>query len=475
MERYEDPTWQASMRIHFDYNNMMAAQLGPTAGIAREQVSSLAERAAHAHAALQGMRRAGKLEWAELPYRQQMVREVAAYAGAARDRFESFVVLGIGGSALGNIALHLALNHPFYNLLPSHQRGPRMFFLDNVDPDLNAGLLDVVDPTRTLFNVITKSGSTAETMCQFLIFKEELERRLGAGYREHIVATTDPRSGLLRQIAQAEGYRTFDVPPGVGGRFSVLSPVGLLSAAVSGVDVAELLAGAASSDRRCQEPDVWRNPAYMNALLQYIANTEQGRHIVVVMPYAQALLGVADWFRQLWAESLGKRYRRDGREVRVGPTPVKALGTTDQHSQMQLYAEGPRDKVVNFVAVERWQRQVDIPSTAMEGLAYLGGHTLSELMQAERLATALALTKSGQSNCTLTLPEINPFTVGQLLFLLEIQTAYSGELYNVNAFDQPGVEEGKIATYALLGRQGYEQQRAGIAAREGQRNEAFVI
>jgi glucose-6-phosphate isomerase len=394
-----------------------------------------------------------------------------------RGRFENFVVVGIGGSALGNIALHSALNHPFYNLLTADKRGnrPRLFVPDNVDPDLIAGLLYVIDAEKTLFNVITKSGDTAETMANFLIFRQALSERLGENYAEHIVATTDRSRGALRRIADQEGYQTFEVPEGVGGRFSVLSPVGLLSAAITGIDVRELLAGAAFADERCRVPDLWKNPAYLNAVLQYILYW-RGHSISVMMPYSQHLRDVADWYRQLWAESLGKRNSMAGGIVNVGPTPVKALGTTDQHSQLQLYVEGPYDKVINFLTVEHYAEIVPIPNVAeaFPAIAYLGGHTLNELIASEQFATEQALTNNHRPNCKHVLPEVNAFTVGQLLYILEVQTAFSGELYQVNAFNQPGVEEGKVITYALMGRSGYEDRRDRYL-KAAERNPRFVV
>jgi glucose-6-phosphate isomerase len=203
----------------------------------------------------------------------------------------------------------------------------------------------------------------------------------------------------------------------------------------------------------------------MNAAIHYLGY-ERGRTLSVMMPYSQALEGVAEWFCQLWAESLGKKHDLEGRVVHVGPTPIKALGVTDQHSQVQLYAEGRFDKIVNFVAVERFRNEVAIPEDvpATEGVGYLGGHTLNELMRVEREGTAIALAEAGRPNVTFTLPEVNPFTVGQLLFTLEVQTAMMGELFRINAFDQPGVEAGKAAAFALMGRPGYEGRRQEIQA-----------
>jgi glucose-6-phosphate isomerase len=296
-------------------------------------------------------------------------------------------------------------------------------------------------------------------MAQFLIVRERLAQAFpDDGYRAHLLFTTDPQKGVLRELANVEGIATLPIPPNVGGRFSVFSAVGLLPAALIGIDVRELLRGAAQMDERCRAPELLNNPAGMFALLQYLAHTRAGAPIHVMMPYSDRLYLVADWFRQLWAESLGKRVDRAGREVFVGPTPIKALGATDQHSQVQLYVEGPFDKTVCFLSLETQPQDIVIPALYPEttALAYLGGHTLGELLEAERQATATALARSGRMNLTIRLPALNANTIGQLLMMLQIATVYAGALYGVDPLDQPGVELGKQLTYALMGRSGFE-------------------
>jgi glucose-6-phosphate isomerase len=336
---------------------------------------------------------------------------------------------------------------------------------DNVDPERMAALLDVIDLEHTVFNVITKSGSTSETMSQLLIVTDLLRKRFGADISERIIATTDAEKGNLIKIARREGWKTFIVPDGVGGRFSELCPVGLLAAAVCGIDIRALLMGAAFMDARCAEPDVFANPAYLLAAVQ-VASMRRGCNIHVLMPYADGLKYIADWYAQLWAESLGKQFDNAGREIRAGQTPVKALGVTDQHSQVQLYTEGPFDKVITFLGVDRYRAQMPIPEgyTDIPDVSFLCGHTQNELIAAEQRATTYAVGKSGHMHSTITLPELNAFTLGQLLFLFEMMTAFAGELLHLNAFDQPGVEEGKNATYALLGKPGYAQKRAELDA-----------
>jgi len=468
MKRYENKEWKDSMRITFDFNNMMSEFVGQE-GIDWEEIEALEPTLKKAAAAMVEKREAGQMDWRDLPYNQQeVVKDILETAAQIKEKFDNFVVLGIGGSALGPIAVQQALNHMFYNELPKEKRGgcPRLYVVDNVDPERMEGLFDIIDLEKTVFNVITKSGSTSETMAQFLIVTDLLKAKLGDKYKDHIIATTDREKGNLIKIAREEGFKTYYIPAGVGGRFSELSPVGLLAAAVCGIDIEEMLAGAAYMDEIVSQSDLYKNPAYMAATLQYLA-MKAGKNISVMMPYADSLKYMADWYAQLWAESLGKRYDLDGNEVFVGQTPVKALGVTDQHSQIQLYAEGPFDKVVTFLGVKEYRSRVDIPKgyEDIPAVSFLGGHTLNELIHAEQTATEYALLKANRLNRTITLPEVNAFTVGQLLYFMEVETAFAGELLNINAFDQPGVEEGKNATYALLGRPGYEEKKAELDAR----------
>jgi glucose-6-phosphate isomerase len=325
--------------------------------------------------------------------------------------------------------------------------------LDNVDPANISSLLGRLDMRRSLFVVISKSGGTAETMAQYLVVRARLNEVLGeTGARERLVLVTDPEKGALRSIARKENIAALEIPANVGGRFSVLTPVGLLPAALIGIDTAAMLAGAADMRTRCASKELGKNIAGTWAALQFLADTKHGRPIHVLMPYSDALRDMADWFVQLWAESLGKH--RVAGDAGVGPTPLGALGATDQHSKVQLFMEGPGDKTVTFIAVEEGGADVEIPRlhSDVPELAYLGGHRLGELLDIERRATAGALARRGRPNMTLTLESVDPFHVGALFMFLELATAYAGRLYGVNAFDQPGVELGKQFTYAMLGR-----------------------
>ncbi|HEX5634312.1 MAG TPA: hypothetical protein VFX50_13825, partial [Gemmatimonadales bacterium] len=277
----------------------------------------------------------------------------------------------------------------------------------------------------------------------------------------HLVFTTDPARGALREIAAREGIATLDVPPDVGGRFSVLSPVGLLPAALVGIDIAALIAGAQRAIARAEEPSLRRNPAALYAGLHWAADAGLGARVHALMPYSDRLKDFAEWYRQLWAESLGKRVDRRGAEVFAGPTPVAAVGATDQHSQVQLFMEGPHDKVITLVRLGRHgEEDVRIPGRAdlPADVAYLAGHTLGELLNAECDATAGALARMGRMHCTLQVPELTEEAMGELLMFFQLATGYAGVWYGVNPFDQPGVELGKRLTFAAMGRPGFSEE-----------------
>ena len=452
------------MDINIDFTNMMADAIGDEHGITDKEIKDVSNLASKSLKELQDERRGKRHPFMDLPYQEDLIDEIEKTADEIAEGFENFVVLGIGGSALGNIALHNALNHPYYNMLDHEARNgrPKIFVMDNVDPDKFSGFLDVVDPKTTMFNVITKSGTTVETMSQFLIMSKILKNRIRKDYYKHFICTTDKKQGLMREITDREGFKSFIIPDGVGGRYSVLTPVGLVSASVSGININELLSGASSMDERCAFDDIKDNPALMNALLQYISYKKRGKNVLIMMAYANALRGIVDWFCQLWSESLGKKDSVNGETVNCGSTPVKAIGVTDQHSQLQLYMEGPFDKVITFLHVEKFNKNIEIPKGTVDKLEYLGGHTLNDLMEAEMVGTQLALTENKRPNCTITLPEISESTIGQLLYMLEVQTAIIGKMYGINPFDQPGVEASKINSYALLGRKGYEERRKEI-------------
>ncbi|MCX7910292.1 MAG: glucose-6-phosphate isomerase [Endomicrobia bacterium] len=403
------------------------------------------------------------LGWAELPYINFEVDKILKMVQQVKNKFDTLLVLGIGGSALGNIALQTALRDKFWNSLSKQQRKGylKIYVFDNVDPDTAKSLINHLDIKKTLINVISKAGDTAETLATFFVFYNQLIKKVGkTKAKDHIIITTGPKTGFLRELVN-QGYCRYDftIPENVGGRFSVLSPVGLVSAALAGINIKQLLLGAKNMAEYCkvgkpvEQKDMLNNPAFMFALINYLFY-QKGKHICVMMAYSDRLYGFADWFRQLWAESLGKEKDNQGNTVNIGPTPIKALGVTDQHSQLQLYREGPNDKIIVFLSVEKFAAEVKIPKFPKPH--YLSGHSLNELLKAEEKATMASLTQANRPNINIILPQINEESIGELIYMLELATAYAGELFNIDAFNQPGVVLGKNYTYALLGRKGYE-------------------
>ena len=447
------------MTIGIDYTNMMGEVVA--GGIAAGDWAKAPDAFRRAHAGLMRRRDAGELGFLSLPGDAALHRQSTEFAAKVRGRFDDVVVLGIGGSALGPIALRTALLEPAWNSLSKDERSgqPRLHVLDNVDPHTISALLARLDLERSLFVVISKSGGTAETMAQYLVVRDRLARATRDA-KAHLVFVTDPQKGALREIARAETIPALDIPPNVGGRYSVLTPVGVLPAALVGIDTNALLAGANDIAQRCTGDGLRENPAGLFGTLEYLADTTLGRHIHVLMPYSDPLRDLADWFVQLWAESLGK-HRQPG-DPGIGPTPLGALGATDQHSKVQLFMEGPPDKTVAFVAVREVPTDVQIPRlhSDVKELGYLGGHHLGELLSIEQRATAGALARRGRPNMTIHVDRVDAWHLGGLFMLLEIATIYAGELYGVNPLDQPGVELGKNFTYAMLGRGGFDDARA---------------
>ncbi len=445
------------MTIRLDVTGMLAGAVptGPDAAA----LDALAATLAAAHRTCEAQAAQGLLGFRELEAQAGERARATDWATGARQGLDDVVILGIGGSALGAVTLRTALLARDWNARSRDQRGgrPRLHVVDNVDPRTMRELLDTVPLAGARVLVISKSGSTAETMAQYLLVRDRL-RAAGLPLREHLAFVTDPVKGALRRVADAEGIPCFAVPANVGGRFSVLTPVGMLPAALCGIDVEHVIAGALAMRDRCATGVFRENPALAFAALQWRADTGAGQGTQVLMPYSDAFRDLAPWFVQLWAESLGKR---NATGEAVGPTPIAAVGATDQHAQVQLFMEGPADKTITFIDVERHD-ELTIPESAdtPAELAYLRGRGFAELLRAEARATAGALARAGRPTMTLRVERADAWHLGGLLMFFELATIYAAALYGVDPLDQPGVELGKQLTYHQFGHPDWQGMRA---------------
>ncbi|MFH1716209.1 MAG: glucose-6-phosphate isomerase [Planctomycetota bacterium] len=468
---------QSEIKLY--YKNVMADVIGAEHGISEQQWNELKKTFEEKELIPQimqeiagGKRHPGitRTVYGTLPTNGEIADAVMKLVERFKDRCENLVVFGIGGSALGNISLQTALNPFAYNFDDRQRRGgPCLFVFDNVDPDQLGSFLKSVDNQldRTIFNFISKSGRTAETAAQFLLLRNKLTDKYGPEHlAEHLVVTTGFETGkdgkhssTFYKIAKASKPELplLQVPDGVGGRFSVLSAVGLFSAAMCGIDIEALLAGARAMHERVSRENFEENPAAINAAISYHYYM-RGKRNSVIMPYSYALKDMADWYRQIWAESLGKSRDLEQNEVFIGPTPIKALGATDQHSQVQLYREGPNDKLFTFLQVENFDYDAEMvmgpqPDCAPE-LSYLAGKKMSVLLNNEKNATEYALLEDKRPCLTVLFDRVNAYSVGQFIYLYEVTTSFAGALFGIDTYNQPAVELGKEATFALMGKSG---------------------
>lgn len=464
-------------QIKFDFNSMFSFSVGKH-GASEADLMSMLKPAALAHKHLskcldsQSDRVALGLEWANLPFQSKADIDKILQLSRLISRFESVLFLGIGGSYLGLKAAQDALSQPYYNEFPALRNGrPKIYFDgNNLDPQTLSVLLRNLNPKKTFVVVISKSGETTETKAAFEVVRQWLKRSIGCNYGRQIVAITDPEHGSLRRLVAEEqakdklSFRSLPLLKGVGGRFSEFN-MGLLHLSLIGVDIKQVLNGAAAMYQRCSSPDIFRNPAYLNAALQYILYRKKGKSISILMPFSEGLKSTADWYCQLLGESIGKKYARKvvllpegterwvadkNRKVNTGITPVACRGTTDLHSIQQNNIEGQNDKAITFIRVDKFISDIALP----QNCGIISGKSYSGLLKLAQEATEWALVRQQRPNCTIILPEVSAYYWGGLLFFFELSIAFEGELLNINAFDQPGVEGYKNYMYVKLGKPG---------------------
>ncbi len=369
---------------------------------------------------------------------------IQTMADTIRESCRDLVVVGIGGSSLGTKAIW----HGLRGHIPP--AAPRLHFVENVDPYDLKQLLAELNPEDTALLCISKSGGTLETVVQFLVLRDWLATRLGvARARKQQWIVTDPDHGWLRALAREEDIPSLAVPPPVGGRYSVLSPVGLLPLAVAGIDIGTLLAGGREVARVCQDAHYDANPALEMAALYYLLDTGHDKRVSVMMPYVNRLRLFVDWYCQLWAESLGKERAA---AAPAGSLPVRAMGAVDQHSQLQMYLESRKDKMFTFIELTHWEHDAIIPLSDADRTVYPHLHhkTVADIIDAEFRATREVITEAHHPNLTVEIPVINAFVFGSLIELYQRVTVYTGLLYGINPLDQPSVEKGKHVAIRYL-------------------------
>jgi glucose-6-phosphate isomerase len=433
--------------ISFDITNVLSTAVGKE-GLENTMITSVSDKLQSYNMEL----RDTPYPFMDLPSNKFQFSEMKKLCDTINTKkIKNIVLLGIGGSSLGTETIFNALLHPFHNLsdaIRGHK--PRYFILDNIDPHKINRVIEIITPEKedTILIAISKSGETPETISQFMIFKELLGNATG-----RIVLITDRDKGILKEIAEREGYPVLNVPDGVGGRFSVLTPVSMFPAAFMGIDIDEIMAGAKDMAQHIKEKGPVENIGIILSSILYLMD-KHGKNIHVMMPYCERLSGFADWFRQLEAESIGKNMQ--------GPTPLKSIGVTDQHSQLQLYIDGPKDKFITLIYSADDDRLISNAFPYIESIDYLAGKNLRDLFYAEFLGTTLSITESKTPNITILIDKINGYNLGALFMLYEMVIAFLGYLYEVNPFDQPGVELGKTYTKAIMGKKGLEDKHETI-------------
>ena len=375
----------------------------------------------------------------DLPYDTENLEKVKKFAASAKGKFDTIVVLGIGGSMLGPLVILEALGA---------KSNKKVYCVDNIDPDLISQIESKINYSRTLFLAQTKSGTTPETVAQYFYFRAKVIKE-NLPVKDHFVFVTDPKNGYLRKTAPEDQITCFDIPENVGGRFSVLSNVGLVLAALLDVDVDKLLEGGRKGVEKYFKGE--NTSSFELAISQFLLN-QKGKNITVLMPYTSRLRTFAGWYIQLLSESIGKTLDLNGNQVWTGITPVPALGATDQHAQMQLFKEGPNDKLIVFLEAKDHQVEVQIPDLFGDekSLSYLKGKSFNQLLEAEFIGTRQSLTESEKPNITIEVDKVNAESIGELFLFFEISVAFLGEILNINTFDQPGVERSKVITRELL-------------------------
>lgn len=447
-----------STKLQFDYSKALPF-------ISQHEVDYLTDQVKLAHDQLHNQTGAGSdfLGWIDLPvdYDKEEFARIQAAAKQIQSNSDALVVIGIGGSYLGARAALEMLSHSFYNLLPKDKRKtPEIYFVgNNISSTYVTHLLQLLEGKDISVNVISKSGTTTEPAIAFRIFRELLEKKYGKEEaRKRIYATTDQAKGALKKLATEEGYESFIIPDDVGGRYSVLTAVGLLPIATAGIDIEAMMKGAADARAEFSNPNLAENASYQYAAVRN-ALYRKGKTVEILVNYEPGLHFVSEWWKQLFGESEGKDYK--------GIFPASVDFSTDLHSMGQFVQEGNRILFETVIQVDKVKEEITIGTDAdnLDGLNFLSGQTMDFVNKKAFEGTMLAHTDGGVPNLIVTLPDVSPYTFGYMVYFFEKACAISGYLLGVNPFDQPGVEAYKKNMFALLGKPGFEKEKAELEAR----------
>lgn len=443
-------------KLEFDYSSALKF-------LHEGEISNLTEDIALCHQKLHDKSGQGSeyLGWVDLPvqYDQAEFARIKQTAAKIRSDSDVLIVVGIGGSYLGARSAIELLSHSFYNMVARKQSGLQIFFAGhNVSGNYLKELLELIEGLDISVNVISKSGTTTEPALVFRVLQEHMEQKYGKAASERIYVTTDKQEGALKQLADQKGYQTFIIPEDIGGRYSVLTPVGLLPIAAAGIDIDAMMAGAAAARLWYQEPDLLKNEAYQYAAIRNILS-RKGKVIEILVNYDPKLHYFAEWWKQLFGESEGKDLK--------GIFPTAVDFSTDLHSLGQYIQQGMRNLFETVLYVETPQSDLVVQEAQdnLDGLNYTTGYSFAQINKQAFLGTLLAHVDGGVPNLVVTIPEISAYYYGALVYFFEKACGISGYLLGVNPFDQPGVEAYKQNMFALLGKPGYQQQQKQLRAR----------
>jgi glucose-6-phosphate isomerase len=421
--------------LSLDITGVLAKTITPSLGIPENDFGTIKNTLKNYIKDFLKEREAGRHEWAFSPYDKEVIAAVEEFMKAIKGaKFETILWVGIGGSGLGPRVIKEVFETA---------NTPELIVIDTVDPAVIAEELKLVEWRRTLLVVASKSGGTLEPMSVFFLLEDQLVQTLGEEEaKEHVLAVTDPKDGILKAYADEKGYATLPITSGIGGRYSIFTPVGLLPLALLGGDIHAFIRGAKEMDTTCQRLALDENPAAKLAAVQFLLDTKRNYLIRVIMPYATRLQSLGRWEQQLLAESLGKTEA-------YGPSPVAGIGTQDQHSMLQAWVQGRRVHWHLFIREEEKER-ITLPTISPAKLSYFSGKGLGQVLDALYEGTSQSLTAAKRPHATITLPRLDAYHLGQLFFLFMVEVVLLGKLYRVDPYGQPGVEMGKQIAKEIL-------------------------